>query len=151
MSIDYIDDTTPHAKFGYCMFSGGMEIDRYVVDESSLPTTQYSYATLRVPHSAGGGGGGSSEPNEPPWIRHWWKPVVWPKRFAKVMFIGSVLETGVYQPIRSREALGREKSLGTEGPPPGFTTRGWRHNTTQEMQNPASWCTAYLAQIKGSC
>ena len=27
-----------------------------------------------------------------------------PSRFIKVMFVGAVLETGVYQPKRSREA-----------------------------------------------
>jgi len=55
-----------------------------------------------------------------------------PKRFVKVMFIGAVLETGVYRPKRSREApaLGKGKWLGTGGPPPGFTTPGWglQHN-----------------------
>jgi len=47
-----------------------------------------------------------------------------PKRFVKFMFIGAVLETGVYQPKRSREApdLGKGKWLGTGGPPPEFTT-----------------------------
>ena len=49
-----------------------------------------------------------------------------PKRFVKVIFIGSVLETRVNQPKTSREApaLGRGKWLGTGGPPPGSQPGG---------------------------
>jgi len=68
-----------------------------------------------------------------------------PSRFVKVMFIGTVLETGVYQPKRSREApvLGKGAWLGTGGPSPGVTTRRG-HNATRKMQKS---CILALLQI----
>jgi len=74
-----------------------------------------------------------------------------PRRFVKVMFIGAVLETGVYQPKRSREApsLGKGKWLGTGGPSLGFTTRGGGGlNTT--LENAKSCILVHIWLRKGA-
>jgi len=65
-----------------------------------------------------------------------------PSWFVKIMFIRAVLETGVYQPKRSREApaLGKGTWL---GPPwghgnPNLTSHNpGAQQTPEKMQNPA--------------